>query len=40
MASYGSQFKDQAVCRLMPPISKIASIVSLDLGVSDATLYA
>jgi len=40
MASYSSQFKEQAVSRLMPPNSQTVSTVSQDLGVSGATLYA
>ena len=40
MASYSSQFKEQAVRRLMPPNSQTVSAVSQDLGVSGATLYA
>ena len=40
MASYSSQFKEQAVRRLIPPNSQTVSAVSQDLGVSGATLYA
>jgi len=40
MASYSSQFKEQAVRRLMPPHSQTVSMVSRDLGVAAPTLYA
>ena len=40
MASYSSQFKEQAVRRLMPPNSQTVSMVSRDLGVAVPTLYA
>lgn len=40
MPSYSSQFKEQAVRRLMPPNSQTISMVSQDLGVATPTLYA
>ena len=40
MASYSSQFKEQAVRRLMPPNSQTVSMVSRELGVAGPTLYA
>jgi transposase-like protein len=40
MASYSSQFKKQAVRRLMPPNSQTVSTVNQDLGIAAPTLYA
>jgi transposase-like protein len=40
MPSYSSEFKEQAVRRLMPPNSQTIPMVSRDLSVSAATLYA
>lgn len=40
MPSYSAQFKEQAVRRLMPPNSQTVSMVSQDLGLAAATLYA
>ncbi|QBG83043.1 IS3 family transposase [Xanthomonas oryzae] len=38
MARYGQQFKDKAVARLLPPESASASVLSREIGVSEATL--
>jgi len=40
MASYSSQFKEQAVRRLMPPNSQSIPMVSRELSVTVSTLRA
>lgn len=38
MARYGEKFKQRAVARLLPPESSAISTVSLEMGISVATL--
>lgn len=38
MARYGQEFKDRAVARLLPPESASVDVVSMEMGVSVATL--
>ena len=38
MARYGQRFKEQAVARMLPPESTPLQTLSVELGVSEATL--
>ena len=40
MPSYGPQFKEQIVKKLMPPYNQSVAQVSRDTGVAVPTLYA
>jgi transposase-like protein len=40
VARYGQAFKDKAVARLLPPESADLAVVSREMGVSVATLFA
>ncbi|NOY49907.1 MAG: transposase [Chlorobi bacterium] len=39
MASYPQEFKEQTVCKMMPPNARSVAKVSRETGISEATLY-
>lgn len=39
MPSYGSEFKEQAVRKLMPPHNRTVASLSREIGISQASLY-